>query len=714
MTQAERACRAKLPGSESGITVRHTLCDICTPGAQCGIDAYVKDDTVIKVEGTPGFPGTDGKLCTKGAASRQYIYREDRIKTPMRRIGPKGIMDSYVPIDWDEAIALTAGCLNDLKEMHGAESVAFGCGYPKWFRPWLQRLAHSFGSPNYFTESSTCNSSGVMASKTMFGCPTGADLGRTQLLLCWGSSGVVSRFQMKKSLEALHARGGKIVVIDPRRTPTALQHADLYLCPKVGTDAALAHAVANLLIRNGWYDGAYVARYVHGFEEYRDYVAQFDLARAEELTGVKAEQIVQLTELLRDIRPAAVAYGTSLGHHTNGFNIYRSLYSLIALTGNFDVPGGVLPRMDGSFAESDGGFISREEEFINDTRPHGRPAIGAEKFPLWDEIMRQAQGMEFVRQVTSGEPYPIKGALLFGVNHRMYPESPKLLGALDRLDFVAAADMFWTETCLHADIVFPVCSSFERSEAKCYANRFLYYTTPVIKPLGESCDDVEVMTSLACAMALDDPLLCGGYRACADFMLEPAGFENLDDVLAAGEPVLVPNAGRIEAGAALAAGLATPSGKIELYSERIARLHRENLDPLPIYEDSDDPSDPAEYPMTLMAGARLFNAIHSRLHAVSWTRALRPEPMADLHPDDAARLGIAQGDAIEIATSVSAICVKANLTYACAPGDVHFYHDYPEANVNDLIPDTMLDPYTGFPSFKQIRCRVRPCGGERK
>lgn len=182
MTKQEELIRAKIPCKESGIIIKHTMCDICTPGPQCGIDAYIKDGKVIKVEGTKGFPSNDGKLCTKGASNRQYIYRQDRIKSPMRRTGPKG-SGEFEPISWDEAYREIAAQLNRLKQRYGPESVAFVCGYSKWFRPFLQRLAFSFGSPNYMTESSACYRATVVSSKCVFGVPVITDLRNTKLFI---------------------------------------------------------------------------------------------------------------------------------------------------------------------------------------------------------------------------------------------------------------------------------------------------------------------------------------------------------------------------------------------------------------------------------------------------------------------------------------------------------------------------------------------------
>ena len=139
----------------SEVQVRKTICSICNPISHCGMDAHVKDGVVIRVEGTKENPHNAGTLCSKGAAVRQYIYHPDRIMTPLLRTGERGSGD-FQPISWDEALDRIADRLLTIKKESGPESVVFYAGYPKWMRPFLKRLALSFGSPNYCTESSTC------------------------------------------------------------------------------------------------------------------------------------------------------------------------------------------------------------------------------------------------------------------------------------------------------------------------------------------------------------------------------------------------------------------------------------------------------------------------------------------------------------------------------------------------------------------------------
>ena len=154
MDKLEELIRAKIPCPETGIEVKHTVCAICSPAYNCGIDAYVKDGKLLKVEGMDEHPRSRGCLCTKGLSNRGYVYREDRILTPLRRVGKRG-EGRFQPITWDEAYGEIAQKLLAIREKDGADAVAFFGGYNKWYRPWLRRFAHSFGTFNYGTESST-------------------------------------------------------------------------------------------------------------------------------------------------------------------------------------------------------------------------------------------------------------------------------------------------------------------------------------------------------------------------------------------------------------------------------------------------------------------------------------------------------------------------------------------------------------------------------
>ncbi len=678
--------------------IKHTMCDICTPGPQCGVDAFVRDGKIVHMEGTKGFPGSDGRLCVKGAAGRQYLYRADRIRQPMKRVGERGSED-FAPISWDEALDTIAEKLLAQRAVD-PDGTVFVSGYSKWYRPLLHRLAHSYGTENYITESSACHRAEVMSQKALYGCEMRCSPKDANTVVCWGMNAPVNAFLLGDAIVRRQEQGARIVVIDPRKT-WAAEHADLWLRPKAGTDAALAHAVANLLLQNGWQDQRFLERYVHGFEEYSACVERFTPAVAESITGVPAADIERLAEWLALDPSGVVLPSNALTHRVNGFNTHRAVLSLMVLLGRVDRAGGMFPDND-SFCHSDGGFVSNELAFIDETRPqNAKKPVGAERFPLWRSMVDEGQGMELVRQITEGTPYPVKALALFGVNDRMYPESPKFLAAMDTLDFSFAVDIFWTDVCRHADIVLPACTSYERGELKCYAGHLVNYTQPAVAPLYESRSDADIICELSRRMKLGDARLDAGYEACVRYIFEPAGITDWEAVKAAPLPVEVPNAKRYEWGRYLAA-IPTPSGKIELLSEAV-RAHTD-LNPLPAFEGEEPVAD---YPMTLISGARIPTGIHSRGHDVPWLKALRPKPLADINPADAEALGIADGDEVTVSSEAGSIRLTAHITDAAAAGEVHVYHGYRDANVNALIPMHRLDPYTGFPCYKQCPCMVK-------
>lgn len=712
MTPQERLLKAKIPCKETGITIKRTICDICSPAAHCGVDAYVQDGEIVKIEGTESFLVNHGALCTKGASGRQYAYRPDRIQTPMRRVGERG-SGEFEPISWDEAFALAAEGLNRSKAQYGAEATFFLSGYSKWYRAFLHRLAYSFGSPNYLSESSSCWWSNIMAARCVFGHAAMADLPNAKLAMIWGNDPFTKNIHQSNQFFALKQRGGTIIVIDPRRNAAAEQLADLYLRPRFGTDGCLAHAMANHLICNGLYNKEFVERYVSGFEEYREYVSSFTLEYAEEITGVPAADIAKAAELFASSEAAALSTGTGSTHHLNGFNNNRAMYCLAAICGQFDRPGTLKPGLGPTtYCYSPCGFFSKEPQFINSVKPkNARPPIGQSRFPMFVEMINEGQSMDLARQIRSADPYPLKSAFLVGVNHMMYPDSAAFLDALKSLDFIVASDIFWTESCRIADIVLPACTSYERSEVKCYANKFMYYTKPAIPPRFESRSDTDIIFGLARALGLDDPLLCSDYDTCARWILEErSGVENWETFRASERPIPAPNAMTYRWGTCLEQGVRTPSGKIELASSVTTRFA--GLDALPTYHDSSGTGSAEEYPFTLSTGCRNHNAIHSRLHSCSWPRSLRPDASVDINPADAKALGIQQGDTVRLSTLNGSITVKANLSLIANQGELLLFHGYTEANANELIHADHLDPYTGFPGYKQLRCRLSKTSAE--
>ena len=712
MIDIQRLNKGKIPCAETGIEIKKSICAICDPGSLCGLDLYIKDGKIIKIEGSEKHPSNLGTLCPKGAAGRQYIYNEERIKTPLKRVGPRG-SGQFEPISWEEALDTIANKFNSIKKEFGPESVVFFSGFAKYFRPYLKRLAHSFGSPNYLTESCTCYLALVMAQKLVFGQPSGPDIRNTNCLLVWSHNPFYSNNGNARAIRAGKERGMKLIVVDPRQTPTTAL-ADIHLQIRPGTDGALALAMANVIISENLYDTDFVSNYTYGFEEYKKYVQSFTPEKAEKLTGVPAEKTRAAARIFATIKPSAIMQSFSpVVHHTNGVQNYRAVFSLIALTGNYDIKGGnfVSPT---SFIYTPGRIITREHEF-KQSKSWGDmpPRIGAEWFPVWPEtIDDEGQAIQLPSQISSGKPYPIKALIGFGLNYRMWPDSKGMLASLGKLDLFVNVELFMTDTCKHADIILPACTSVERSELRCYAMGYIILTQPAIQPLYDSRPDVDIIYDLAARLSLDDPFLQQGYEASIDWILEPSGI-TVAELKKHPGGMFVPNPVQLPEKKYLKGGFPTLTGKMEFKSKLLEKYgERPGFETLPVYRPSKysheaTPELAKEYPFILNTGSRLPMFIHSRVFRLSWTRSLRPNhPAADINSADAARLGIKQNDLIRVSTPKDAITLKANLTQTVQPGVVHIFHGHPQADVNLLFEGDYADPLSGFPGFKSALCKI--------
>ena len=710
MTELERKIKAKIPGADTGIEVKKSLCAICSPGNHCGLDVYVKDGKILKVECTPEHPYNQGHICTKGAMNRAYIYRKDRIRTPLRRVGKRG-EGKFEPITWEEAYAEIAEKLNRVKDDYGANSVAFTTGYCKWYRPYYHRFVYAFGSVNYSTDDCTCYRAMVLANECTMCRAQGPDIAHTNTLMAWAWGGFYSDHLSMGEVEELKARGGKIVVIDSRITRASQRFADVFLHIRPGTDGALALGMAKIILDNGWADMDFIRRYTYGFEEYAAYVKQFDLERVARITGLNLADIMEATRLFATNGPACCNFSAStLTQQYNGFQTHRAILCLLGLTGNIDRPGGNIPSSN-TYLCRPAGFKSRESQYYMEKAPDLTQMFLYDKFPIWYEYCHETQAITLADVILSGEPYPIKALYGVGMNFKMYPQTDKLVKALDQIDFFVNTDLFMTYTSKFADIVLPCCSSLERGEFKVYPGGYGVYTKPVIQPLYESKSDTDILCELARYMELDDPLLLEGYEASVDYIMQGCGL-TVEQFKQSDLPVKMPNAAPTPVGTTLRNGFTTPSGKFEFYSNVVARYEKSHgLSPLPVYIPSfaDDPSPEfaREYPFFLSAGCRIPNTLHSRLHEVPWSRAIRPEPMVEIHPDDARRLDIHDGDLVEVYSPSGSVTVKAMLTHRIHTGTVEVAHGYTEANISQVVSDQHQNPYTGFPGYKASRCNIR-------
>lgn len=703
----------KIACAETGIEIKKTCCGICNQYSHCGIDAYVKDGRIVKVEGSSDNPHSNGHLCPRGAGIRQYVYNKERILTPLRRTGEKG-KGEFEPISWEEAYAVIGEKLNGYKKEFGPESVAFFAGFSKWFRPVLERLAGSFGSPNYMTEGSCCQEAHKLAWWLVFGEIAFPDVAGAETVLVWSRNPFFSTMDNNRYLYDEMEKGKTFIVVDPRKTSFS-QKAALHLQPKPGTDGALALGMANVIIQEELYDHDFVRDYVKGFEEFAALAAQYTPERTEALTTVPKELMIRAARMYANAKPAALFTSASpVVHHVNGVQNQRAVISLAALTGNYDITGGnrVVPS---GYLMVTGFTPSNSEQYIGKFH-FDKPAIGHPEFPVWaDFVPEQAQAMMLPKAIHEGTPYPVKAVLGVGMNHMMWPDSSYMLSALKKLDFFVAVELFMTETTRYADIVLPACTSLERSDVKIFSDGYVQCFPPAIAPLGESRHDIQILFEIAAALGLEDPHLRMSYEEYMDYIIQPTGL-TVQEIQSHGGIVKTRNTlPPYQEKKYREKGFPTPSGKAELVSSVIERYEASHhLNPLPDYQSYQElfPQYCGEqWPLLMDTGSRRPQYVHSRTYRMRWIAELEDNDILDMHPQDAAQYGIADYDRVKITTPTGSIEATAHLTATVHPGVVHMYHGNEKANVSWLMAHDYLDPISGYPGYKSFPCRVEKVSG---
>ncbi len=698
----EKLLQAKIPCEETGITVKTGICGFC--GGSCLVDVYCKDGKAIKVEGNNSLPTGNGRVCVKGAALKQSLYHPDRLLYPMKRVGERG-EGKFERISWNEALDTIAEKLAETKEKYGAKSTLFYAGHPKWFRPQLTDLANAYGSPNVGTESSTCAYALMMACQSVFGkgvmFPM-PDMMRCKTLVIWGVNSLYSNSVMAGGglMNAIN-RGVKLIVVDPRCTPTT-EHADIHLRPIPGTDGALALGIARVMITEGLYNKEYVEKYTIGFEEYRDYVMEFTPEKVEELTGVPKEQMTEAARMMAENAPCPIQMSASpVVHNINGMQNARAVVMLLALTGSFGVPGGSVPPTPPRAVLKDV-FMT-----VRGTRVDADQDISHNDFPVWAKLTpHEAQVTRIADYIEGKGDYPIRTVLSFGMNHRMWPRPDRLEEAFQKLDFFVSADLYLTETSKYADIVLPVQTSLEREQLEVLGLDTIFYQGHVVEPMGESRTDMDIITGLAAKMGLT----IGGEQPIyshEDFLrkaLSTTGL-TLEEVKASANGVKAKNVmpGRMSE---QILQVKTPSGKIEFVSDVVGSCEKEWHDALPVYHDFREKLPMDEYPLVLTTGSRKPQLFHSRTYRLPWLANLEKYPLAEVHPEDAKALHMEDEEEIILTTPIGSMAMTLSVNSSTLPGTVNVYHGAGMKDVNLLLDDTYLDPLSGFPGYKAYCCRL--------
>ena len=718
-----------------GARTVHRSCNLCE--ASCGLTIEVVDDVVTSIRGDEQDPFSRGYVCPKGIALQDVQSDPDRLRHPLR----KREDGSFEQIGWDEALDLVADRLCEIRDRDGGDAVALYLGNPitHGWAPitFIPLLIDALGTHQRYSAASVDQQPQHLLSYLLFGSPLllpVPDVDRTDLLLVLGGNPLVSNGSimtapdMRGRLAALRKRGGRLVVVDPRRSETA-DVADEHVFVRPGTDVWLLAAMLQVIDEEGLV--ASVARYVDGLPAVLAAVASVTPERASTVTGIPADDIRRLARELARARRAAVYGRVGITQSLFGTPAYWLIHCLNVATGRLDAIGGVmfstpafdLPKIGATTTDLIGYDRWR-------SRVRGIPEFAAE-FPvatLADEILEPGVGQ--VRALVLYAGNPVLSA----------PDGRRMEQAIESLEFCVAVDHYLTESTRHADVILPPTAALERDEfdvvfpAVSVRNWVRWNPAAVPAPEG-ALSDADILRALLGRVWRRTPKFArtAAAREAVFARVFPRRFVDL--ALRAGPFGLRrgPRAGltlrkveRFPHGLDLGplvpqlpARLMTEGKRIDLAHPVVMSDWPRVLDELARLESA---SGEGEHDL-LLIGRRHLRSNNSWMHNSERLTKGRTRFTVQMHPDDAAARGLVDGDVALVRSTVGEIQVPVEITERLMPGVVSVPHGFGHdragtatgwrhaaglggASVNDITDSRRTDPLSGNAAVQAVPVSV--------
>ena len=704
----------------------HTVRTTCKVGACepfCGIEMDVDDGRIVAVRPDKRHPISRGYWCIKGAQVAAYQNDPDRLLHPLRRTG-----EGWERVAWRDATRDIGRRLRALRDRFGPRAVAtyWGNACDSATITLTNTFCSAFGSPNSFNVLSLeYTDRGAVAERVLgdenLTLQPDADHAHFALLL--GTNPLVTqgmtllqrRPRIAGALKGIQARGGRVVLVDPRRTETA-RLADEHIAIRPGTDLFLLLGMLHRIVTTGTYDAAFIERHAHGFDDWRRVLAALDADDLARITGVARTTVERLADAFAAAESGFVTTRVGVQANHNTTLTEWAVMTLNAVTGNIDRPGGVyfnpgaidVPALIRKFTRKKNPAPSR---------------IGA-----YPQIFGGPPATVFADDVLSDDPDRIRALVVVGGNPVLtFPHTAKMEAALERLDLLVCIDLYLSDTGTFADYNLPAATLYERDSFHFLTSTFEPYPhvewkPKVVEPRGEARPEWDIFRDLSRAARvpffndravdlLDRALslLGRGFTAndLARFLL--LGRTSLGKLRAAPGGITF---GDVPWGAFLREGLATPDGKLHLApADLVTALGAVLAAP---------PRPTAEYPLLLISGGRRLASYNTWTHNLPALMDKLQGNWATLHTADATRLGVQDGGRVRVTSATGSVEIPVRVSPDIREGVVMIHqfwgHTYasgmrtsratPGVNVNVLHDDRVRDQFTGMPVYNGTPCRV--------
>jgi len=693
----------------------HAVCSHDCPDSCAVLVTVNSQGRAVKVEGDPSHPVTQGFLCGKVAKYLDRVYSPQRILHPLRRKpgAAKGQLvkgrelESFEQVSWDEALEGISARLRQIGDSYGAESIlpysyagTIGLlGYGSMDRRFFHRLGASQ------LDRTICAEAGGQAFKLVYGKKLGTpneDFPKAKLILAWGANIHGNNVHLWPFVEQARRNGARFIVIDPYRTRTA-GLADWHIAIRPGTDAALALGLMHVILRDGLEDRDYIDTMTHGFDQLAERVREYTPECVARSTGLSAAEIEQLAREYATTKPAVLRMNYGVQRSQNGGTAVRAIAMLPALTGAWrHAGGGAQLSMSGAF-KFNMQAIERPDLML--ASPLARPARVVNMSRLGHALTELGDAPEDGPRVHAIFVYNSNPAAVA-------PNHNAVRRGFERTDlFTVVHEQFLTDTTDYADYILPATTFLEHTDIQgAYGHYFVQRSDQAIEPLGEARSNVWLFSQLAQRMGF--PESC--FRDTPEEMIRQAlnpdesghsrnpGMEHITpESLADQGHIPLGFYNRDEAKPFLPFStpepLPTPSGKIEFYSEALAAA---GADPLPIFVppvESRLGPDAGRFPLEFLP-RKADNYMNTTFANLDGHRKMeaRTNHRLEIHPEDAAPRGIADGDTVRIWNDRGSLELTALLSNRVSAGVVAGRLDWNKLspggrNVNALTSERLTD-----------------------
>lgn len=617
-----------------------TVCPHDCPDT-CSIIATVDEGRVVTTKGDPEHPFTRGALCSKVLRYPERVHSSERLLYPLKRTGPKG-SGTFERITWDEALDTIAARLRQETERHGGETVYcfHGSGNMGVIQmhadyPFFHKIGASQGRGDLC--SPAANEGWLYTIGSMVGSRP-ESVAHTDLMLVWGSNMASSNMHLLAFFKQAKKNGAKMIVIDPYRNRTAKQ-ADWYVQIKPGTDAALALGIMHVLVTEDLVDRAYIDRYTHGFAELCAALPDYSPEKVEAITGVSADDVRKLARMYGQARAPFIRIGIGLSRNRRGGMSVRSIACLPGLVGAYHKKGGGAVMFTSDAFQMNLDALTRPDLLPEGTRVLDNVRVGSNLLHLQNP--------------------PINCFFVSGGNPAISaPDAELIRKGLMRDDlFTVVHEQFMTDTAKYADIVLPATTSFENYDVfKSYGHTYMQKVEPVIAPLGEARSNRDLYCDLAARMGFTEDVftLTNEELALALFPTIAAD-EAKREAFLAGQTMELTDFDTV-----FDNGFATPSGKLEFYSEQ---MERDGYPALPTYSDVEQ----EEGALHLLTPPAHYT-LNTSFSVVDKLREQEQRPTLQVNPVDALAQGIEEDGWIEAYNARGSLTLWAKLTEDVPPG----------------------------------------------